>query len=71
MKLIVEFTFALALLLNGLVATVNPAGVRSFYIKFGARSPFSERTVEWSIRSGGVIALLMAAFVFWALVYGQ
>jgi hypothetical protein len=71
MNVIAESTFAVALLLIGLVATVNPSGVRSFYEKLGARSSFAERTVERSIRSAGVIAFLMAAFVLWALVYGR
>jgi len=71
MNVVAESIFAVALLLIGLVATVNPSGVRSFYEKLGARSPFTERTVERSIRSAGVIALLMAALVSWALVYAQ
>ena len=71
MKLIVELTFALALLSIGFVAAVNPSGVRLFYEKCGVRSRFGERTVERSIRSGGAIAILMAVFVLWVLVYGR
>jgi hypothetical protein len=66
MNLVAPLAFAVLLLLMGLFATFSPSGVRSFYERFGVRSPFAERTVLWSIRLSGLLALIMAAFVGWA-----
>jgi hypothetical protein len=66
MNLVAPLAFAVILLLIGLLATFNPSGIRSFYERLGVRSSFAERTVLWSIRVSGVIALVMAAFVGWA-----
>ena len=71
MEIIGEVLFASVMLIIGLVASVSPTRVMSFYDRFGVRSRFDERTVRWSIRSGGLIAILMAIFIFWALIYGK
>jgi uncharacterized protein YjeT (DUF2065 family) len=71
MSNIAPLAFGLILLFGGLIATVSPSGVRLFYEKLGARSPFNVRTIERSIRFSGVIALLMAAVVLWASIYAQ
>ena len=71
MEIIGELIFATVLLIFGLIATVSPSGVKSFYEKLGVRSRFGEQTTVWSIRSGGLMALLMATGIFWALIYGR
>ena len=71
MVIIGEVVFALALLTLGLIAFVSPSGTSSFVEKVGIRIPFEKRTTKWGIRSGGLIAILMAVFIIWVLSYGQ
>jgi len=71
MEIIGELVFATVLLILGLIATVSPSGVTSFYERLGVRLRFGERTTKWSIRSGGLIALLIATGVFWVLIFGR
>ncbi len=69
MSVIAEIAFGIVVFAIGLVAAVNPSGVRLFYERLGTRSPFSQQTVERSIRVSGVLALLMAIAVFAASIY--
>jgi uncharacterized BrkB/YihY/UPF0761 family membrane protein len=71
MGLIGPIIFAVFMLILGLIATTNPSAIMHFYERLGKRSPLDETTTRWSIRSSGVIALLMAAFIFWAIFYGR
>jgi len=57
------------MLILGLIATTSPSGIMHFYERLGSRSPFDETTTRWSIRFAGVIALLMAAIIFWAILH--
>ena len=71
MEIIGELVFASVLLILGLIATVSPSGVKSFYEKLGMRPRSDERTTKWSIRSGGLMALLIATGIFWVLIFGR
>jgi hypothetical protein len=63
--------FTLVLLVVGVVAIVNPRGVRLFGERFGGRSWFSDHTVERSIRLSGFLSLLMAMVLFALLLSGR
>jgi len=69
MGLIGAIIFAAFMLILGLIATTNPSAVMHFYERRGGRSLLDETTTKWSIRFSGVIALLMVAIIFWAMLY--
>jgi len=69
MGLIGVIIFAVFMLILGLIATTSPSGMMHFYERLGARSHFDETTTKWSIRFAGVVALLMAAVIFWAILH--
>jgi len=70
MELIGAIIFAVFMLILGLIATTNPSAIMHFYERLGERSLLDETTTRWSVRSAGVIALLMAAVIFWAILHG-
>jgi hypothetical protein len=69
MGLIGATIFAVSMLILGLIATISPSGIMRFYERLGSRSRLDETTTRWSIRSAGMIALLMAALIFWAILH--
>lgn len=65
--------FGVFMLILGTIATTSPSAIMNFYRRFGelSRLNLDETTTRWSIRLSGVIALLMAALIFWGILYGK
>jgi hypothetical protein len=65
--------FAVFMLILGIIATTSPSAIMHFYQRLGYRSLVNvdETTTRWSIRLSGVIALLMAALIFWGILDGR
>jgi hypothetical protein len=70
---IVGIIFAVFMLILGIIATTSPSAIMHFYQRLGYRPllDVDETTITWSIRFSGVIALLMAALMFWGILYGR
>ncbi len=62
--------FSVFMLIFGFLATTNPSRIIHIYEKLGEQSPLDETTTRRSIRSAGVIGLLMAAVIFWEILHG-
>ena len=70
---IVAIIFAVFMLILGIIVTTSPSAIMHFYQRLGYRPllDVDETTIRWSIRFSGVIALLMAALMFWGMLYGR
>ena len=68
---IVAIIFAVFMLILGIIATTSPSAIMHFYQRLGYRPllDVDETTIRRSIRFSGVIALLMAAVIFWAILH--